>query len=141
MVYKGAATEFIQSDAELNTDYFYAVYTYKGTGSNIYYLTENPLKGLNRLVVSGNDSVITVPATTSVVSNEFPGMGVTIVFPSGSTGTSISVSEIATPAAADTSFKPEGGLSFVVKSTNTSPGEYVINLDFSSLQVDNWHSC
>jgi hypothetical protein len=141
IVYKGTGTEFLQTNVEINTDYFYEIFTYKGTGSNTCYLTESPLKGLNRLVLSENDSVITVPATTSVVSNEFPGMGVTIVFPSGSTGTSISVSKVVAPAAPDTAFKAEGGLSFVVKSTNTSPGEYVIVLDFSSLKVDNWDSC
>lgn len=45
VVHNGAATSFAQNGLSQNTEYFYAVYAYNGSGTSINYRTTTPLQG------------------------------------------------------------------------------------------------
>lgn len=140
IIYIGNNTEVIDLSAEALNDYQYAIYPYKGGGSVSNYLTTNPLRAVinNRIY---ND--FPMPATTVSSSAGLAKDGVNVTFLNGVTsgGTTITATKFKNARPANASFGMPSGLNsaknlyYTVTSSQANPGEYVIVLDFSELEM------
>ena len=134
VVYSGTANSATDANVSVNTHY-YKIYAFNGSANRTKYLTTAPLSG-NITVISGGEGTIDdtegEPATVG-----FPEQGVTISFPDGTSGTTITSTK--TNSAPSANFQGNAGvrgmspLYFTITSSNATPGNYTIVLDFSSL--------
>ncbi|MGD8782055.1 MAG: integrin alpha, partial [Ignavibacteria bacterium] len=143
IVYVG--TEVTAADNTVSTDghYYYSIYAYNGSGTSTKYLTTNPLSG-NTVYDTDGENVNLSDTGSDPVTATFPGQDVTVNFPNGCNGTTLTVSKnTSVPAsnfAALPGVKGTKPLFFTITSTNANPGTYTIILDFSSLGLseDDW---
>ena len=130
-----AGTAITGTDATVTSDiaYHYKIYAYNGSAATTKYLTTSPLSG-NTTVYS---APATLPVTSATVSAGFPNAGVTVTFPSGTTGTTLTVTQTALAPVANFSVLPGvrgvKNLYFTITSTNPAPGTFILIVDFSSL--------
>jgi hypothetical protein len=133
VVYVGTAVTATDATVTSDIAYHYKIYAYNGSAATTKYLTTSPL--------SGNTSVYstpaTLPVTSATVSAGFPNAGVTVTFPSGTTGTTLTVTQTALAPVANFSALPGvrgvKNLYFTITSTNPAPGTFILIVDFSSL--------
>ena len=134
IVYVGSALSFTDAGVSADVTYHYAIYAFNGSGATANYLTSSPLTGTSIAHTSASGT-ITASAGSSSVS--FPGSGISVSFPAGNSGTTISVvrnnlaptSNIQVNAA----IRTMKAMYFSVSSVNASPGNYTAVLDFSGL--------
>ena len=130
-----AGTAITGTDATVTSDiaYHYKIYAYNGSAATTKYLTTSPLSG-NTTVYS---APATLPVTSATVSAGFPAAGVNVTFPSGTTGTTLTVTQTALAPVANFSVLPGvrgvKNLYFTITSTNPAPGTFILIVDFSSL--------
>jgi len=143
----GTETALTDSTAAAETEYYYTIYAFNGSGASTNYLTSSPLKGQVKLFAGATD--VSADRTTSVSASEsvsagFPGVGVTVTFPNGTTGTNLKAYKYTTGAGANFYGLPSNGrakkLYYEVTSSTINPGTYTIILDFSSLTGVNWNT-
>ncbi|HRI46849.1 MAG TPA: T9SS type A sorting domain-containing protein, partial [Ignavibacteriaceae bacterium] len=134
VVYSGENTSI--SDVNITAgSYYYIIFAFNGSGTGTKYLTTNPLSGYT--IISTNGSVTVGNTGGNPVSTGFPNAGVNISFPNGVGGTDITVTKTdllpASNFAALPGVKGMKNLYFTITSSNSSPGNYTLVLDFSSL--------
>lgn len=136
IVYSGALTTFTENAVTNNTTYHYAIYAFNGTGSTTNYLTASPLFGK---AVANTTSSGSLTASGTGSSIGFPASGVTVNFPSGTSGTNLTVSKTASAPSSNiqvsSSIRGMKPMYFSITSSNASPGTYTLILDFSSLSL------
>ncbi len=143
VVYSGALTSATDLSVTASTIYNYKVYAFNGSGGSTKYLTTSPLSGFTSSTENNNNSV---QNTTGTAAMSFPNQGVTVNFPSGTTGTSLTVVQNLTAPAANFSAMPGirglQNMYFSITSTNATPGNYSLILDFSGLvpAPSSWNS-
>ena len=137
IVYVGSNLSFLENNVATNFAYYYKVYNFHQSGGTSYYVTDSPLVGFNKILPTGNPISI-IPATTSTASSAFPAAGVTITFPEGTAGTTLTVTKENGTAASSSNFKGEGNFYFTIHSTNTAPGSYTLILDFSPMGLPDY---
>lgn len=141
ILYSGSALSAIENSVSLNTEYYYKIFAFNGSDTDTKYLTNNPLAG-NTSIHGSNESgqgVAHVNNTSDPVSLGFPDQGVTINFPDGTPGTELTVSKKNTAPASNFAVLPGirglKNLYFNINSSNSTPGNFTIVLDFSSLNL------
>lgn len=140
IIYVGNSTDITDLSADALTDYHYIIYPYKGGGAASNYKTDNPLKAVinNRVF---ND--FPMPATSKSSSAGLAIEGVNVTFINGvvSGGTTITATRHVGSKPENytnglpTSVKTMRGIYYTVTSSAANPGEYVIVLDFSGLNM------
>jgi|GEM_PF-3527068 len=140
IVYVGNLTTVTDMLATHSTDYHYAIYPYKGGGAATNYLTTNPVKAVINNRLSDNFSMATSTKSSSAgLADE--GVNVTFVDGVVSGGTTITAEKFKDVRPANfTRGLPSGlqsvkKLYYTVTSSAASPGNYVIVLDFSELNM------
>ncbi|MCF8348566.1 MAG: T9SS type A sorting domain-containing protein [Bacteroidales bacterium] len=134
VVYSGTATSATDTDVSEGS-YYYELFAFNGSGSTTKYLTTNPLSG--NIIISTDGTTTLSNSGSEPVSAGFPNKGINITFPDGTTGTELTANRIASAPSAN--FQGNAGvrgmspLYFTVTSSNATPGNYTIVLDFSSL--------
>ncbi|WP_279380107.1 GLUG motif-containing protein, partial [Sporosalibacterium faouarense] len=133
----GTETSFTESSATVDTEYYYTIYPYKGSGASIAYLTNNPLSG-KTIIKSGNKvDNQTINSSTKATSAVFPDAGVSLTFPEGiAQDTTISVEKVnnePTNFMVKPNVRRVSPMYFNVTANPDSPGNYTLILDFSSL--------
>ena len=134
IVYAGSALSFTDAGVSADVTYHYAIYAFNGSGATTNYLTSSPLTGTSIARTSASGAIT---ASTGASSVSFPGSGISVSFPAGNSGTTISVvknnlaptSNIQVNAA----IRTMKAMYFSVSSVSASPGNYTAVLDFSSL--------
>jgi len=135
IVYVGTATSATDLNMSTGT-YFYTVYAYNGSSTGTKYLTISPLIG-NTSLANGNS--LALSETTQASAASFPDAGVSVNFGNGTAGTNLTVTKTTqTPMSNFSGLPGVKGLSslyFTITSTNPTPGNYSIIIDFSSLNL------
>ena len=140
IIYIGSLTSVTDLFATAVTDYHYAIYPYKGGGAATNYLTTTPVKAVinNRIA---ND--FSMSNATKSSSAGFANQGVNVTFVNGviSGGTTITTTKSnGTRPVNFLKGLPSGlnsvkDLYYTVSSSAANPGNYVIVLDFSELDM------
>jgi hypothetical protein len=134
IVYAGALTSFTESSVTNDQNYHYSIYAFNGSDGSINYLTTSPLTGT---AVSRSTGAGSVSATSTGTSMAFPAAGATVNFPSGTSGTNLTVSKV--PSAPSSNIQVKSSirgmkpLYFSITSSTTAAGTYTLILDFSGL--------
>jgi large repetitive protein len=145
IVYVGTDTLFTENNIVTKTSYYYKVYNYHQSGGASYYVADSPLSGSNK-ILSGTNPTGSIPATAAITTLLFPQVGMEITFPDGSVGTTLTASKENNAPASGIGISSTAGVNyleplyFAVHSTNPTPGNYEIILDFSSLGYTDWSS-
>lgn len=134
IVYVGSATS--ATDASLSAgSYYYKIYAFNGTGTKTKYLTTTPLSG-NTVLTAGSSATVGNTGGNSGGAC-FPGAGVSVTFPNGTTGTDLNATKTASTPASNFSALPGvrgvANMYFTITSSASSPGTYTLVLDFSGL--------
>jgi hypothetical protein len=141
-----AGTDTSAKDGNLaGATYYYSIYAYRSDGASASYLTNSPLSGSIVLSSDGAATLGNDPGTP--VSAGFPDAGVDITFPNGSNGSDLTVTKTSGQPGASFGVYPNvrglQNLYFTITSSNSSPGNYTLVMDFSSLNltpVSRWNN-
>ncbi|MEI6143220.1 MAG: choice-of-anchor Q domain-containing protein, partial [Mariniphaga sp.] len=137
VVYVGTALTCTDASITKDLSYYYKVYAFNGSNESCNYLISNPLDG-NSICYSGASATMANnPGKT--VSAGFPDQGINITFPNGTSGPTINASKTSNTPSSNFSVLPGvrgvANLYFTITSTEASPGNYTLVLDFSSLAL------
>jgi len=142
--YVGSNTSFTEVNLIKNTNYYYTIYSFQGSGLTSEYNLVSPLLGLYK-VLDESTKVTAIPVSTTSTSTTFITSGVTVTFPSGSsTGTTLTVNKTETQPASGAGFSLSAAgtsllpLFFSIESSVQSAGTYTVVLDFSQLGLDDY---
>ena len=144
ILYVGPATLATDWSITSGTGYYYAVYAYKGDGTNRNYLTSDPLSGTTLCFTNNTGTLPSSPGEP--VSAGFPDVGINVTFPDGTSGTTLTATKTSDEPSANFSVLPGvqgiSPLYITITSSTQSPGSYVLVFDFSSLGLaqDKWAS-
>lgn len=140
IIYVGSSTDVTDLSADALTDYHYAIYPYKGGGAASNYKTDNPLTAVinNRVFNDFN-----MPAVSKSSSAGLASEGVNVTFINGvvSGGTTITASRHFRERPTNyqnglpSEVKSVRWMYYTVTSSAANPGEYVIVLDYSDLDM------
>jgi uncharacterized repeat protein (TIGR01451 family) len=140
IVYVGSLTRVTDMLASPATDYHYAIYPYKGGGAATNYLTINPVKAVINNRVADNFAMATSTKSSSAgLADE--GVNVTFVDGVVSGGTTITAEKFKDVRPVNFTRGLPSGLQsvkkvyYTVTSSAANPGNYVIVLDFSELNM------
>jgi hypothetical protein len=143
----GSETTVTDYAASASTDYHYVIYPYKGGGAATNYLTSNPVKAvINNRATNNFSMAISSKSSSAGLADQ--GVNVTFVNGVASGGTTITATKYASVLPENYTYGlPAGynsvkGLYYHVSSSNATPGDYVISLDFSALgmSADEWNA-
>jgi uncharacterized repeat protein (TIGR01451 family) len=140
IIYYGNLTSVTDLSANPTVNYHYTIYSYNGGGAASNYRTTNPLKAVinNR---SGNNYFMEAISKSS--SSGLANDGVNVTFINGviSGGTTITATKTSGSRPVNYYNGLPSGLNsvrdlyYTVNSTASSPGQYVISLDFSEIAL------
>jgi hypothetical protein len=139
IVYVGTSTTVTDASASPAIDYHYTIYPYKGGGAATNYLTATPLTGVINNRVTDNLPMSSVSESSSAgLADE----GVNVTFIDGlASGTTITAAKFVGGYPANFKQGLPAGLNsvdtiyYTVTSSVSNPGNYVISLDFSRLNM------
>jgi len=140
IIYVGNLTDVTDLSAAYGTDYHYIIYPYKGGGAATNYLVTNPLKAVINNRFSNNHAMSAISKSSSAGLAD---QGVNVTFLDGvvSGGTTVTATKyVGSIPANSLQGLPSGigavrDLYFTVNSSAANPGNYVISLDFSGLNM------
>lgn len=145
VVYVGSSTAVTDASASAAIDYHYVIYPYNGGGAATNYLTTTPLVGVINNPVIDNLPMSNVSESSSAgLADE----DVNVTFVDGlASGTTITAAKFSGGRPANYAQGLPSGLHsvdtiyYTVSSSTSSPGSYVISLDFSGLGMtdDEWN--
>lgn len=140
IIYIGAHTSVTDLSANHSADYHYIIFPYKGGGAATNYLTTNPLKAVINNRVNNNFAMSTSSKSSSAGLAD---VGVNVTFIDGVVSGGTTVAATKTSGASPENYLqglPSGlngvkNLYYTVTSSAANPGNYVISLDFSELNM------
>jgi hypothetical protein len=135
IVYVGSSMAPTDNSVTKDLVYYYKVYAFNGSGVTSNYLNTVPLEGNSTCYSNTAGIMPTEPGHPA--SAGFPSEGVNVTFPNGTSGTSVNATRTNSVPSANFSVLPGvrgvSNLYFTITSTEASPGNYTLILDFSSL--------